>query len=116
MMDRNALIRATGIGTALQVLMVVAGHFVPALQDPGFAIGGMGLSAVAGWLYARAAAGGWGQALGGGAVAGGVSALLGIAVSVLLGDVPASLLGLGTVGSAATGAGGAVLARLMNRK
>lgn len=116
-MDTSALIRATMIGTALQVLMVVAGHFVPALRDPGFAIGGMGLSALAGWLYARAApAAGWGSALGGGAIAGGVSALLGIAVSVLLGDVPASLLALGTVASAATGIGGAVLARLLNRK
>jgi hypothetical protein len=104
----NPLVRATAIGTALQVAMVVAGHFVPGLRDPGFAIGGMGLSAVAGWLSvgsARLAA-----SLGGGAVAGGVCAALGIAVSVLLGDVPASLLLLGTGASTVTGAIGAGLA------
>ncbi|MFZ4687824.1 MAG: hypothetical protein ACOYLS_01170 [Polymorphobacter sp.] len=115
-MNIQALIRATGIGTALQVGMVVAGHFAPVLQDPGFAIGGMGFSAVAGWLYARAAPGGWGPALGGGAIAGGVCALLGIAVSVLLGDVPASLLALGTAGSVVTGVAGAALAQILRRK
>ncbi len=116
-MDRAALLRATTIGTVLQVAMVIAGHYLPVLRDPGFAIGGMGLSALAGWLYARAAPrGNWAPALGGGAIAGGVCALIGIAVSVLFGDVPASLLALGTVGSAATGAGGAVLARLLRRQ
>ena len=113
-MDRQALLRATTIGTVLQVIMVVAGHYLPALRDPGFAIGGMALSALAGWLFARATPGStWGPALGGGAIAGGVSAIIGIAVSVLFGDVPASLLALGTVASAATGAGGAVLARIL---
>jgi hypothetical protein len=102
------LVRATAIGTALQVAMVVAGHFVPALRDPGFAIVGMGLSAVAGWLSLGPA--GLAATLGGGALAGGVCAALGIAVSVLLGDVPASLLLLGTAASTVTGAIGAGLA------
>ncbi|PZN96670.1 MAG: hypothetical protein DCF31_02435 [Alphaproteobacteria bacterium] len=116
-MDRAALVRATVIGTILQVAMVVAGHFLPALRDPGFAIGGMALSALAGWLYARTAPrSAWGPALGGGAIAGGVCALIGIGVSVLLGDVPASLLALGTTASAAMGVGGAVLARLLRRQ
>lgn len=105
----SPLVRATAIGTALQVAMVVAGHFVPALRDPGFAIGGMGLSALAGWLSARSAS--LAATLGGGAVAGGVCALLGIGVSVLLGDVPPSLLLLGTAASTVTGVIGAGLAR-----
>ena len=86
-MDTTTLIRAIGIGTVLQIAMVFAGHFFPVLRDPGFAIGGMGLSA-----------------------------LIGITVSVLFGDVPASLLALGTTASSATGAGGAVLARLLRRR
>lgn len=106
----SPLLRATAIGTALQVAMVVAGHFVPALRDPGFAIGGMGLSAVAGWLSARPAAAGLGRALGGGAITGGVCALIGIGVSVALGDVPASLLLMGTGGSTVAGVFGAGLA------
>jgi hypothetical protein len=106
----SPLARATAIGTALQVAMVVAGHFVPALRDPGFAIGGMGLSALAGWLSARPAPAGPGRALGGEAIAGGVCALLGIGVSVALGDVPPSLLLLGTTASTVTGVIGAGLA------
>jgi hypothetical protein len=104
----SPLVRATAIGTALQVAMVVAGHFVPALRDPGFAIGGMGLSAVAGWLSVGSA--GLAASLGGGALAGGVCAALGIAVSVAFGDVPPSLLLLGTGASVVTGAIGAGLA------
>lgn len=111
-MNIRALTRATAIGTGLQVAMVVAGHLVPALRDPGFAIGGMAFSAVAGWLYARSAGAGWGDSLSGGAIAGGISAFAAIGVSVLLGDVPASLLVLGTGASVATGIIGAGLARL----
>ncbi|MEY2882612.1 MAG: hypothetical protein RL490_336 [Pseudomonadota bacterium] len=47
-MATNRIMRAAVIGTVLQVAMVVAGHVLPALRDPGFAIGGMGLSALAG--------------------------------------------------------------------
>ena len=115
-MDTQALLRATITGTVLQVAMVVAGHFEPALRDPGFAIGGMGISAVAGALFARKTGGGWGDVLGGGAIAGGVCAIIGIGISVLLGDVPASLLALGTLSSAVTGAGGAGIARVVTRR
>ena len=113
-MNTQAVMRVTGIGTALQVLMVVAGHFVPALRDPGFAIGGMGISALAGWL-AAGGGGSLGSVLGGGAVAGGACAALGIAVSVLLGDVPPSLLLPGTGASVATGAIGAAISRKVRR-
>lgn len=111
-MNAQALARAAAIGTALQVAMVVAGHLVPALRDPGFAIGGMAFSAVAGWLYGRSARAGWGDGIAGGAIAGGIGAFVGIGVSVLLGDVPASLLVLGTGASVATGIIGAGLTRL----
>ena len=50
-MNTSALVRATGIGLVLQIVMVVAGHFVPAIAGL-FAVGGMGFSALAGWLYA----------------------------------------------------------------
>ena len=91
--------------------MVVAGHFVPALRDPGFAIGGMGLSAMEGGLSPGPAAG-LGRALGGGAAAGGVCAMLGIGVPVALGDVPANLLPMGTGVSTVAGIIGAGLAYL----
>jgi hypothetical protein len=51
----------------------------------------------------------------GGLVAGAVCALIGIFVSYVLGDVPASLLALGTVSSAVTGAFGGWVGRLFFR-
>jgi hypothetical protein len=113
-MNTPALVRATGIGLVLQIVMVVAGHFVPAIAGL-FAVGGMGFSALAGWLYGRAAPEG-SQALLGGAVAGGLCAIIGIGVSVLLGDVPVSLLGLGTASSVVTGLVGAGIAKVFARR
>ena len=49
-MDRS-LLKPTLIGTALQVLMVVAGHYSPAIAGM-FAVGGMGISGVVGALAA----------------------------------------------------------------
>ncbi|MBC7505279.1 MAG: hypothetical protein H7267_06095 [Sandarakinorhabdus sp.] len=63
----KTLIIATLVGVGLQVALVVAGHVVRMLQDPGFAIGGMAFSAIAGWLYARMAGGSWGDTFIGGA-------------------------------------------------
>jgi hypothetical protein len=113
-MNQPALVRATGIGLLLQVLMVVAGHYVPAIAAL-FAIGGMGFSGLAGWLYGRAAPEGR-QALIGGGLAGGLCAVVGIGISVLLGDVPASLLGLGTASSVVTGLVGAGIATFFARR
>lgn len=108
-MERQALWQGTAIGTVLQVAMVVAGNQFPTVQQ-GYAIGGMGLSALAGWIGARGAAA-WSGAAAAGALAGGVCALIGIGVSAVLGDVPASLLLVGTAGSTVTGALGGLLAR-----
>jgi hypothetical protein len=110
-MNRHALLLATGGITVWQVVMVVLGHFIPAIAAF-FALGGMGLSFAAGLIFARLARPGWTAALLGGAIAGGVSGLIGIAVSHLLGDVPASLLLFGTAGSAVAGLLGGVAGRL----
>ena len=113
-MNAKALFIATGIGAALQLAMVLAGHQAPAIQNA-FMWGGLLISAVAGAIYARLAAGGLGRDLIGGAVAGGACAFIGILVSHLLGDVPAQVLAFGTLGSAVTGVIGAVLGRLVRR-
>ena len=108
-MNTRALTTATLAGTVLQIAMVCAGHYSPAVAKL-FAVGGMGFSLVAGVLYARFASPTTrGDATVGGLVAGAVCAFLGILVSYLLHDVPASLLALGTISSAVTGAiGGAI--------
>lgn len=105
----SALINATLIGTALQLAMVVSGHYNKGIANL-FAVLGMTISLVAGLLYAF-----WSRnpsvgadALGG-LIAGGVCALIGIIVSYALKDVQAVIIAFGTLSSAVTGAiGGAV--------
>lgn len=99
--------------TAVQLVMVVSGHYVEFIRMNVFALGGMGISLVFGALWALSFATGAGQGARGGALVGGVSALIGIAVSVVLGDVETLILAVGTLSSAVTGAiGGAVGGRI----
>ena len=110
-MDRSALVYATGVGLVLQVLMVLTGHILPPVKTL-FAAGGMGLSLVAGVLFAERARASWPVDLTGGAIAGGLCALIGIAVSVALRDVPPGLLLIGTVFSIITGLVGGGLGKM----
>ena len=52
-MNTKALANATIAGTVLQLVMVVSGHFVPFIALHVFMWGGMGISALAGFLYGR---------------------------------------------------------------
>ncbi|KPF74414.1 hypothetical protein IP88_07955 [alpha proteobacterium AAP81b] len=112
-MNRRQLILALLVGIALQVAMVIAGHGSAAVRD-WFALGGMGISALAGWLAARGGTG-WAGALAAGGIAGGVCAAVGIGVSVVLGDVPETLLLMGTAASLLTGLIGGAIARAAAR-
>jgi hypothetical protein len=112
----RSVLTPTLIGTGLQLLMVVAGHYSPAVAQL-FAGGGMGISALAGLL---ASLGGrpasLASAAGRGAIAGGVCAFVGILVSHLLGDVPAAVLAFGTAGSAVTGAIGGLIGKVLSAR
>ena len=117
MLNRRALVLATLVGTILQVAMVIAGHANKSIAGL-FAFGGMGFSLVAGVLYVlygRGESSGTGSPILGGALAGALCALIGILVSYLLGDVPVTLLALGTLSSAVTGAIGGFIGRLVSR-
>jgi hypothetical protein len=112
MLNSRAVTIATVAGTVLQLAMVLAGHSNTSIAAL-FAPGGMGISLVAGVIYAAQARGGSvGSAALGGFLAGGLCALVGIAVSYALGDVTAQILALGTLSSAVTGAIGGLLGRL----
>lgn len=110
--SRNAMIPALLLGTLLQVAMVVIGHYTVAVA-PLFAPLGMAISLIAGFLYARWARAPRGKSVRGGAIVGGVCAVIGIVVSYYLGDVPASILFLGTLGSAFTGAIGGLIGQVV---
>ena len=112
----RSVMSPTLIGTAFQLLMVIAGHFSPAVAQL-FAPIGMGISGVAGVLAGRMEPPVfWGSAAGRGAIAGGVSAFIGILVSYLLGDVSAPVLGFGTAASTLTGAIGGLIGRTVSRR
>lgn len=114
-LDTKSLVIATAIGTVLQAAMVVAGHSNAGVAKL-FAVGGMGFSLIAGLIYAwRAHPAAAMDAAVGGALAGAMCAFLGILVSFLLRDVPATLLALGTISSAVTGAIGGALGRAAAR-
>jgi hypothetical protein len=112
----TALLKSTALGTLLQLIMVVLGHFAPSLAGL-FAEGGMAISGVTGLLYSV-----WGgkESLGGaalgGAAAGGLSAFFGILASHLMGDVPVELLHVGTAGSVVTGAIGGMVGRVLSTR
>jgi hypothetical protein len=97
------------VGTEAQLAMVIIGHWVAFIKHDGFATGGMLISTLAATLFARDARLPRGRSALWGAVVGGVCALVGILVSVALGDVSALILLVGTASCAVTGAiGGAI--------
>jgi hypothetical protein len=116
-MSRSALINATIVGTLLQLAMVVSGHFNTGIASL-FGVLGTTISLVAGVLFAL-----WakqptlGSSAIGALLAGGICALLGILVSYFLGDVTATIIVFGTLGSAVAGAiGGAVAHMVTSRR
>jgi len=112
-MDRNAFVIAASLGLIVQLAMILAGHYVPAIKDKGFMIGGLAISFLAGLLYAKLALNlGWPSAILDGGLAGGGCAFFAIGASVLLKDTPPNILMLGTLGSVVAGVIGGVLGKL----
>jgi len=113
-LSSRALVTATLIGTALQLVMVTVGHSSPAVSHL-FAPIGMGISLIAGILYAVLST----EVIirdnvTGGLIAGAVSAFIGILVSWFLADVDTAVLAYGTLSSAITGAIGGWVGRLFS--
>ena len=108
-MNTRTLTTSLAIFTVLQLAMVLAGHWIPMVKDSLFAPLGTFLSLLGGFEFARRARPGIGNGVVGGLVVGGLSGLIGIIVSYVLGDVPVSTLWIGTAASVVGGLiGGAV--------
>lgn len=119
-MARSAFWRATGLGGVLQAAMVLLGLALPTLrQDNLYPIGGTLLALLAGGLFAGWAPGAsLSAALGKGALAGGISSLLGTLLAALTGQLPApasTVLVASVTGCVAGGVGGG-FGRLLRRQ
>jgi hypothetical protein len=106
----SAFRKAAIVGTILQLAMVISGHWIEYIKINLFAVVGVIISGIAGAMYARAANQSRGTSALNGALVGGLCALIGIAVSYALGDVPAMILVIGTLSSAVGGAIGGAFA------
>lgn len=97
------MVKWTVFGTVIQTAMVLIGHWVTPVANL-FGPLGVTISLIVGLLWSREYASRFTRGAGGGAVVGGLCALIGIGISWGLGDVEAVILALGTASSAVTGA------------
>jgi hypothetical protein len=104
--------RAVIAGVILQLALAVLGHFVPWIVDHFFMFGRMMLSATAGYIYGMQYGRTYVLSALGGAVAGGLCVVPALAVSILLGDTPASFLAIGTGISILTGGVGGAFGQM----
>src|ERR1700691_5874717 len=106
LIDNRALKRAILVGALLQVSFVLIAHFSLWIETHALLFAGMMTSATVGYLYAQEVAKGYARGAYGGAIAGGLCAFIGIAVSVLLGDMTGQMLVVRDLISILTGAVG----------
>jgi len=112
MVDNRALQRAILVGTFLQVIFVLIAHFSVWIETHALLFAGMMTSATVGYLYAQEVAKGYAKGAYGGAIAGGLCAFIGIAVSVLLGDMTGRMLVTRDLISILTGAVGGIYGQM----
>lgn len=112
LVDHRALQRAILVGTLFQIVAVIIAHFSHWIETHALLFGGMMISATMGYLYALDVARGYARGACGGAVAGGLCAVIGIAPSVLLGDMTLKMLGVRTLISILTGAVGGIYGQM----
>ena len=112
LIDNRALQRAILVGIFLQLVAVLIAHFSLWIETHAFLFAGMMISATMGFLYAQDVGRGYARGAYGGAIAGGVCAFGGIAVSVVLGDITAWMLLVRSLISVLTGAVGGVYGQM----
>jgi hypothetical protein len=103
MLNLRILRRAMLVGLVLELILVAGGAVLPALL-PHFLFACMMICGVAGLLYARDAALGYGRGALGGAVVGCVCALVAVAAASVLDERPELYLPLAVIVSTLTGA------------
>jgi hypothetical protein len=112
LIDNRALQRAILVGTFLQIIAVLIAHFSHWIETNAYLFAGMMISATMGYLYAQDVARGYAKGAYGGAIAGGICAFAGIAVTVVLGDLTGRMLIVRSLISVLTGAVGGVYGQM----
>jgi hypothetical protein len=112
LVDNSALQRAIIVGTLLQIAFVLIAHFSAWIETHALLFAGMMTSATVGYLYAQEVAKGYARGAYGGAIAGGLCAFIGIALSVLLGDMTGGMLLVRDLISILTGAVGGIYGQM----
>lgn len=112
LLDNRALQRAIVVGTMLQIVFVVLAHFSHWIETHALLFAGMMTSATVGYLYALEVARGYARGACGGAIAGGVCAVIGIALAVLLGDMSERIFVVRDLVSVLTGAVGGIYGQM----
>jgi hypothetical protein len=110
--DARLILRTALFGTVLQIVLTTAGHFSLWVAIHLFLFGRAMLSATAGYAYGLVLGRGYGAGALGGAIAGGLCVVPGLALSVLLGDTPAAMVTTGTGISILTGAVGGAFGQM----
>jgi hypothetical protein len=111
LVDLKILRRAITVGVFFELVLVAMGHFRPRFL-PFELFGCMMISGVAGLLYARDLARGYGAGALGGAAVGAVCGLVAVALASFLGDRPDKWIPYGVMVSTLTGAVGGLFGQL----
>jgi hypothetical protein len=102
----RALLRATFVGVVIQIVMVVAAHFLLWLHGYYYLFALMMIAATSGYIYAADTGRGFFVGATAGAICGGLCGFVGVAASALLHDIAQSLIPLDTAICVLTGAVG----------
>ncbi len=112
MVDLKILRRAMIVGVVLELLLVAMGHFRPRFKPTFELFGCMMIAGVAGLLYARDLARGYGAGVLGGAAIGAVCGLVAVGSAFLLGDRPDLFIPYGVMVSTLTGIVGGLFGQM----
>lgn len=112
MVNLKILRRAIAVGVMFELLLVVAAHYRPWLTRHFLMFGCMLIAGVAGLLYARDLARGFGPGALGGAATGALCGVVAVSASNLFGDRPDIYIPLGVVVLTGTGAVGGLFGQL----
>lgn len=112
MIDIKVLQRSLIVGIVLQLALAATSHFVAYIAKNYFLFGGMMISATAGYLYAMGSGKGYFSGATGGAIVGGLCALIGVGVSVLMHDAARTAIPLFTAICVLTGAVGGLFGQM----